>query len=183
MSIVDQGYAVEKFMDSQGNSAFVVPCPGGVVGAADLSEPSFVARLSVSSAQLLALKTTPLQMTFVAPTLVPPADVANTNWIIVPETISLHYTYGAAAYTINAGTLRLSYGPATNALYLCADQSALLTNVTNQVIPSIAVTLPGTLTEATGLAQNIYLVNTGTANFTLGGGSLVATLVYSIVTM
>lgn len=180
---VEQGYPVQRFLDSNNIEVLTTPSYGGAPGPNAKAQPQFTERVLISNAQLLALKTTPIQLTNVAPILIPPADMANTTWIIVPDTIALHYYYATAAFTLNAGTLKLFYGAPANGNALCADQSAILTNTTNEVNPWIAVTAPGTLTEANGLQQNIYLGNVGTANFTAGGGTLVVAVTFSILTM
>jgi hypothetical protein len=78
--------------------------------------------------------------------------------------------------------MRVSYGPATNTVYACADQSAILGGTANAVLVNIAVSAIASQTDAVGLAQNLYLVNPGT-NFTVGGGSLVVGITYNIVTL
>jgi hypothetical protein len=181
----DQGYSTFKLLDGAGNEVFNVPDYGGIVGPPTLGQPVFCARLAVTSAQLLALNTTPLVL---APTPAPvsanPPLVAQTakNFCIIPISLSLHYLYATAAYTTTGGTLRVSYGPVANTNYICADQSAILTNTANEMNPSIILTSTGVLTEANGLAQSIYLVNPGT-NFTAGGGSLVVYFTYHLAAL
>lgn len=146
--------------------------PGPVLATGDLL---YFANKQITSAQLLALKAAPITIV--------PVDIVvtgNPNIILVPLAISLHYLFVTAAYTLNAGTLRLYYGPVANNKPLCADQAALLTNVANEVNPIIAITAPGVLTEAQGLNMPIILGNAGAAEFTLGAGSLIVNVAYGI---
>ncbi len=147
--------------------------PGPILAKGDLL---FFRKLTISSAQLLTLKATPVLLIPVDVVVVP-----NPNIILVPLSISMHYLFGTTAYTLNAGTLKLYYGPVANAKPLCADQAALLTNVANEVNPSIALIAPGVLTEVTGLNMPIYLGNAGAAEFTLGDGSLVVNTTYAML--
>ena len=177
----EQGYSVSRLLDSNNVECFVVPSYGGVVGVTATGQPEFTARVAITSAQLLALHTTPIQLTYIAPVPLYPA-VANNNWIIIPKSISLHYLYATAAYTTTGGTMRVSYGPVANAVYVCADQSAILGGIANAVLANIAISTIASQTDAVGLAQNLYLVNPGT-NFTVGGGSLVVGITYNIITL
>ncbi len=149
--------------------------PGTQLPTGDLL---YYSKTQITSAQLLALKATPV--------LLIPVDIVvppNPNVILIPLSISLHYLFLTAAYTLNAGTLRLYYGPVANAKPLCADQAALLTNVASEVNPNVAVSAVGVVTEAQGLNMPIYLGNAGAAEFTVGGGSLVVNVTYGILTI
>jgi len=55
----EQGYAVDRLLDSNNVECFVVPSYGGVVGVTATGQPEFTARVAITSAQLLALHTTP----------------------------------------------------------------------------------------------------------------------------
>ena len=130
-----------------------------------------VSRVLVTSAQLLALKTTPLNII--------PAPA--TGFMNMVEQFIFRYTFGGTAYTLNAGNLEVFYGPSANAKNLVGDQSALLTqgaNSTSVGVPALGV---ATLTDAQSLAQPIVLANTGTANYTLGNGTLEVVTIFSIV--
>lgn len=131
-----------------------------------------VDRILLSSAQLLALKTTPMQLI--------PAPAA--GYVTIIEAINLRYLFGGTAYTLNAGTLKLFYGPVANAKALTADQAALLTGGANGTVLGILATAVGTaaapLTDAQALAQAIFLGNDGTANYTLGNGTLEVEVFY-----
>lgn len=171
----EQGYPVFKLTDSNNANVFEVPSFGGVPSQGCVGAPSFLCRTVISAAQLLALKTTPVVLLAIAP------QPAQANAIISLDGIAMHYIFTTAAFTLNAGTLQLFYGPPANALSMCADQAAVLTNVANRVIPAIIPTAIAAQTEALGLVQTIQLGNTGAANFTVGGGSLVVTFSYNIM--
>lgn len=172
---LEQGYPVIRLLDSNNVKVLSVPSYGGGIGTDTFGQITQTARLAVTSAQLLALRATPL---IIAPALAPLTP--QPNMILVPTLISMHYIFGTAAYTINAGTLRLTYGPVVNANYLCADQSALIGNTANRVNPNIAITAVGAVTEANGLNQAIYLVNGGAAEFTVGAGTLVVGVTFNM---
>lgn len=171
----EQGYPVLKTLDSNNANCFEVPSLGGVPSLSASGTCSYLSRTVITSAQLLALRTTPIQLVALAPA------VATPNAIINIDTIAMHYLFATAAYTLNAGTLQLFFGPVANALSLCADQSAVLTNAANRVVPSIIATGIAAQTEALGLVPGIFLGNSGAANFTVGGGSLVVSFAYNII--
>lgn len=130
--------------------------------------------VNVSAAQLKTLKATPV---VIVPNAAP-LTIAEPNIVIVPVSLSLHYFFKTAAFTLNAGTLELYYGPVANGNALCADQSAIITNVANEVDVRVALIDPGVLTEAAGLNMPLVLGNAGAAEFTVGGGSLTVAVTY-----
>lgn len=169
-----QGFPVLTLTDLNGVNCFEVPSYPAAPSVLAKGAPALVSRTLITSAQLLALKTTGV-------TLIP---AAGANTAIAVDTISMHYLFLTTAYTLNAGTLRLFYGPQASALPLCADQAVgLIDQVANRTIPSIALTLPAVQTDANGLNQPITLGNTGAANFSLGVGTLVVTVTYNIVNL
>lgn len=136
---------------------------------------TIIGRVLVSSAQLLALKTTPMQIT--------PTPAA--GFFVQLENVSFRYLFSTAAYTLNAGTLKVFQGPVANAKALIADQATLLTAVaTGSIlgIPALAAGSAATpLTDAQAYAVPLFLGNDGAANYTVGGGTLEAILTYTII--
>lgn len=133
-----------------------------------------VAQVVVTAAQLLLLKTTAIQII--------PAGI-QVGEVIRVDAIHLKYNFNTTAYTLNAGTLKVFYGPVANGHALCADQSAsFLTAAASRIIsgiPPLAVAAD-TITNAT--QQPIMLGNDGTANYTLGDATLTVTIEYSKTT-
>lgn len=121
------------------------------------------AKLTVTAAQLKALKATP-KTVIAAP---------GTGLAIVVLDVSYHYEFLTSAFTLNAGTLRLYYGPVANAAPLHADVAAGLidqaANRNNIGVPAIAT---GNLTDANTTNQPILIANDGAAEYTVGLGSL-----------
>ena len=145
-----------------------------------------IVQVRVTSAQLLALHTT-------AVAIIPPAssvpnvlgtpNFVNSNETIWLENVLMKYTFGTVAYTTTGGTLRLFYGPSTNAHPLIADVSAGFINATaSRIIGFVPLLIngPDTIVNMTG--QGIFLFNDGTANYTLGDGVLDVTIVYGRTT-
>lgn len=167
-----QGFPVFALTDSNNVNCFEVPSFPAAPSITAKGGPTLISRTLITSAQLLLLKTTGVSLI--------PAAGANT--VITLDTVSLHYLFLTTAYTLNAGTLRLFYGPQASALPLCADQSVgLIDQAANRTIPSVPLTLIAVQTDANGINQPITLGNTGAANFTLGVGTLVVTCTYNIV--
>jgi hypothetical protein len=174
LSLLDQN-GIDSIFNVNSDGSVTVPQV-----AAPITTPNgvgtlpIVSRTLITSAQLLALKTTPIQLT---PT---PA----TGFIIQLENITLRYVFATAAYTLNAGTLKVFQGPVANAKALVADQAALLTAVANGNIIGIPALAGGTaaspLTDAQALAQPLFLGNDGGANYTVGAGTLEVVLTYDI---
>lgn len=130
-------------------------------------------QVRVTSAQLLALHTTPVQ-------LIPAPGIGQTVWV---DTVCVKYNFNTTAYTLNAGTLKLFYGPIANAHALTADLSAgLLTAAASRLLlqPPILIVAADTLVNLTN--QPIYLYNDGTANYTLGDATLDVTIMFSRTT-
>lgn len=167
-----QGFPVMTLLDSNGVNCLEVPSFPAAPSVLAKGGPTLISRSLITSAQLLALKTTGVN-------LIP---AAGPNTVITLDTVTLHYLFNTTAYTLNAGTLRLFYGPQASALPLCADTSVgLIDQVANRAIPSVPLTLIAVQTDANGVNQPITLGNTGTANFTLGAGTLVVACTYNIL--
>jgi hypothetical protein len=127
----------------------------------------------ITSAQLLALKTTPLQLV--------PAPGA--GLAIIVHSISLKINFGTVAYTLNAGTLKLFLGTTANAVALTGDLSALLTQTSSKENLGVPALATGVQTVANTENQGLFLGNDGAANYTLGDGTLDIVLQYQIVQM
>lgn len=140
-----------------------------------VATPSLIARVLLTSAQLLALKTTPIQL----------LPNPGANQVIYVEEITLRYLFLTAAYTLNAGTFKLFLGAVANAKAISADQSAILTAVANGSVIGITGLPAGSaatpLTDAQALGQSVFAGNDGAANYTVGAGTLEVVLTYAIV--
>lgn len=129
----------------------------------------------LTAAQLLALKTTAIAIV--------PATLVNANEAIWVDNITLKYNFLTTAYTLNAGTLKIFYGPVANAQALSADLSAaFLTAAASRIIPNIPFLKIGPDTVANMTGQGIFLGNDGAANYTLGDATLDVTVTYSRTT-
>ena len=165
--LLDENGDVIATLNNDGSSTTPV-LTGNALGIAPLlanwgvGTSPLQSKILLTSAQLLALKTTPIQLT----------PVPAANQIIFVENVSLRYLYGGTAYTLNAGTFKIFLGPLANAVTVLADQSALLTGAVNGTvlgIPGVALgTAAAPLTDAKALGQPLYAIDDGTANYTLG---------------
>jgi hypothetical protein len=145
----------------------------GVSSGAILAEKTQIVRQVITAAQLLALKGADLQLV-----QAPGAGLA-----LALEGVSVKINFGGTAYTLNAGNLKVFLGPSANALPVTADLSAILTQgATSDIIGSPAIAA-GPATQAQTENQPLVLGNNGTAQFTLGNGTLDVVLMYSVVQM
>lgn len=129
-------------------------------------------KVTLTSAQLLALKATPI--TIVA--------APGAGLMIQVDALSFYYKFGATGYTLNAGTLKLFMGPAANAKALCASQATgLIDQAANRAVPFVALLNPGALTDAQALNVDLVVANDGAAEFTLGDGTVDVIVAYSVV--
>ena len=156
-----------------GAVAISKPGPGLALGSQLIAENVQVASLTVTSAQLLALKG--------ADILIVPKP--GPGFAIDLQTLSLRINFVAPAYTLNAGTLKIYQGPSVNNIALTADLSAILTQGGTSDNVGIMAATTGIAIQANVENQGLTLGNTGTAQFTLGGGSLDVILCYLIVQM
>lgn len=162
--LVDQGGDIIATMNNDGSSNFPAGQAQGV--ASFVNQMRFV----VTSAQLLALKTTPISII--------PAPGAGKFIQVIG--VDMRMLFGGTAYTLNAGTLKVFYGPVANAKAITGDQSALLTAGANSTTLNAAISAETTLTDAQALNVDIELGNDGAANYTLGNGTLVVYVEYEI---
>lgn len=162
--LLDEGGDVIASINNDGSSTNPVGQAQGV--ASMVSQMRFV----LTSAQLLALKTTPIS-------IIPAPGPGKYIQII---SVNMRGVFGGTAYTLNAGTLKMFYGPVANAKAVTADESALLTAVANSTNIDIAVTPLAALTDAQALNVDIEMGNDGTANYTLGNGTVVVYVEYEI---
>ena len=126
-----------------------------------------------SSAALLALKTTPL--------LLIPAP--GPGLAIIVHSVSLKLNFGTTAYTLNAGTLKFFIGTTANAVAITGDLSAILTQASSKENVGVPALASGIQSVANIENQGIFLGNDGTANYTLGDGTLDIVIAYQIVQM
>lgn len=133
-----------------------------------------VAQIQVTSVQLLALKTTPINLI--------PAGV-QVGEVIFVDFYCMTYTFKTTAYTLNAGTLKVFYGPVANAHALTADLSTnFLTAAASRALMGSPTIIVGADTFANNIQQGIFLGNDGGANYTLGDATLTVTIIYTKTT-
>ena len=175
--LLDEGGDVVATLNNDGSSITPVLTGGSTIANWGVGTSPLQSKVLLTSAQLLALKTTPIQLT----------PTPQANQIIFVENISLRYLFNTAAYTLNAGTFKLFLGPVGNAVPILADQSALLTAVANGTvlgIPGVALgSAASPLTDAKAFAQPVFAVNDGGANYTVGAGTVEVLLTYDLVAL
>ncbi len=164
--IIDESGAVIASLNNDGSTP-TIPNAGGVAGL--INKVKFI----LTSAQLLALKTTPISII--------PAPGANK--IIEIIDIAARLVFGTTAYTLNAGTLKLFYGPVASAKALTADMSALLTQGANATTLNQPILGNATLTDAQAINVAIQAGNDGAANYTLGDGTIEFIIEYKIIAL
>jgi hypothetical protein len=131
-----------------------------------------VAQVQLSVAQLLALKTTPIQLT-------PIPSIYQAIWV---DTFCIRLDYGGTAYTLTGGNLKLFYGPVANANPLSGDLSAILTQTANAITINSPVLTVGPAPFAQIQQQPIYIGNSGAANYTLGNSPVTFTVFFGRTT-
>ena len=145
-----------------------------VVGGQQLpSGAGYVFQTVLTSAQLLALPTPPVQ-------LVPPAPV---GFFWAPRRLVLQYRYGSVAYTINNADndFQLEYSGQSSALISPA-ATGLVDQTANEVIVQDSADAATVLAQSAlaALGLELSLVGTGAA-LTLGNGTVVATVYCDLV--
>jgi len=149
----------------------IVETKGNPKGDQIISEGTQIAAVTLTSAQLLALKGNDVQIVPACPA----------GYINVMEAVTLRINFGGTAYTLNAGTLIPYLGPSANGVPLTADLSTILTQGAtsdNVGVPALAT---GVKAQNLIEAQGIYLGNQGAAQYTLGNGTLDVIIEYVIV--
>lgn len=133
-----------------------------------------VAQVRLTTAQLQALKATAIQLT-------PTPDPGE---VIFVHGLVLKYNFGSAAFTLNAGTLKLFVGPVANAHPITADlTTAFLTAAASRVLSNVQTLIVAAETIANGVEKPILIGNDGAAEFTVGTGSTVdVTIIYGRTT-
>jgi hypothetical protein len=151
----------------------VVPTPSPMFQQQNyLQGPEQYQKIILTSAQLLALFTTPV--------VIAPAGGPGT--ILVPDGITYRYialSAGAVAYTIGTGVLQMYLGSVAAGHALHASiATGLIDQTVNKTIPFVQLTTPTTFdTDANYLNQPLSIGNS-VANYTLGNGSLEVMLEY-----
>lgn len=130
-----------------------------------------VAQVRLTSAQLLALHTTPIQLT--------PTPLAGQSLYVYSITAKL--TFGTTAYTLNAGDLKVFYGPVANGHPITADLSSLLTQTASKAIVNIPTLVVAVDTAANTTGVPLYVGN-DVANYTLGDGVVDITVIFGRTT-
>lgn len=134
---------------------------------------SEIKQVRLTSAQLLALKTTPVL-------LVPAPGLGQIYWM---ESVTLKYNFLTTAYTLNAGTLKIFYGPVANAHPLTADLStAFLTAAANRLIVNSPPLVVASDTLANNSNVGLFAGNDGAANYTLGDATVDITIMFGRTT-
>ena len=158
--------------------------PGRVIPDTIIGMENRFERITLTSAQLLALKGADVQI--VPQAVFTPSGVQGKPGVglaYAVESVHMRFNFLTTAYTLNAGTLKLYQGPSANNIPLTADLSALLTQVATFDNIDIPILPTGPQTQANIENQPITIGNTGTAQFTLGDGTLDVILQYTVVQM
>jgi hypothetical protein len=142
-----------------------------------------VIQYQLSSAQILAINTTPVvivpnPITSLLGNLVPP-----NGYLFVPEMVTAEYIFGGTAYTANGTNpaLVIQYtGQATTLLSILG--TGLLTAAVNTQV-TIPQSAAGNLalSASANLGFQVNIGGTVSPSFTLGNGTCVLTLLYNIV--
>lgn len=129
----------------------------------------------LSSAQLLALQTTAIQL----------LNALGSNWALYPTSLALQYRYGTTAYTIanSDNRFQIEYtGKSVNLL------SSLATGLVDQTANEIVIAKPAVVgaifaqTNMANLGIELKLAGT-TPALTVGDGTVVVTLGYEILVL
>lgn len=131
------------------------------------------AQVLLTSAQLLALKTTPVAIT-------PTPNSAVSHGIPLVRGISLSYNFVTTAYTLNAGTFKIFYGTVANAHAITADLSGSFLTATASRKMVCVPTLVVQDVNANVVGQALFAGNDGAANYTLGDATLQVTIWYTL---
>jgi|HubBroStandDraft_1064217.scaffolds.fasta_scaffold109017_2 hypothetical protein len=136
---------------------------------------SFSAQVTVTTAELLALHTTPITI------LTAPA----TGLVIVIDKATCNYIYATAAYTGTGSNLELETWDGTHATVLQTLADTLLAQTFNAVgvFADNQATNIVDVHSSYLIAQPVRLVTTKAANYTVGAGSVVITVWYHLIPM
>ncbi len=163
---------IKNNLTVQGNTATTGNTTSGTFNGIVAPLQARLGLIQVSSAQLLALRATPVSL-LVAP---------GAGKYLKILGIDMHYTFVTGAYTNTNAALKVFYGPVASAKAITADQTALLLNTVNAHTLGIANTVQASLTDAQALNVAINLGNDGSAEFLVGAGTLEVAIAYAIVT-
>lgn len=170
--LVDQSGNILASMNNNGATPQTVGAAGTAYGVSGLVKK---VKVLISSAQLLALRATPIL------NLIPAAGASSFNQVLQ---VSFRYLFGTVAYTLNAGTIKLFYGPVASAKALTASvATGLVDQVANRTTLGQAILGQANLTDAQALNVDIELGNDGAAELSLGDGTLEVIIFYKIVTV
>ena len=156
---------------------------GAVIEAKDGAKPTFGQQLNAESVQIRALTMTNAQLLALKGADVLIVDPPGLGYAIDVIDISLRINFKTPVFTLNAGTLKLFLGPSSNNVAVSADLSAILSAAVTSDNVGIVSTATGVLAQSQIENQGIFIGNTGTAQFTLGGGTLDVVVEYLILQM
>jgi len=160
------GYGINQPPEIQGAIVDTKTQPRGdqLIGQA-----TQIRALTLTSAQLLALKATDVQL----------VEAPGVGYVHHLEGVSLRLNFGTVAYTLNAGTLKVYMGASSAGLAQTADLAALLNAGASSVNVGVPALATGVTAKANAENKPLVLGNTGAAEFTLGDGTLDVVVVYS----
>lgn len=177
----------EPYNSQQGYTCFNGPLAAGTTpvnpfdvlrlvdlgGASVPPLPSFSAQVTITTAQLLALHTTPITVL-----TAPPTGKA----IVIDKTI-WNLIYATAVYTGTGSSLELETWDGTHATVLQTLADAILGNAYNSVGigTDVQATNVTALHSSYMIVQPVRLVTTKAANYAAGAGSLVITVLYHLI--
>jgi hypothetical protein len=174
ITLLDPSNNVAFQVDGSGNANVKgnLVVTGNVSNNAGAGITDLIAKINLSSAQLLALRATPVS-------LVAAPGAGKYNRVI---SVDMHYTFVTGAYTNTNAALKVFYGTTASAKPLTSDQTALLTQTVNAHNIGIVTTANVNLTDALGLNVAIFLGNDNSAEFLVGAGTLEVIVTYVIIT-
>lgn len=163
----------EQFLDQTNNvvGGFdVTGAPyGGVATGIAASNPVKTATITLTSAQLLALHSTPVVLI-----------AGSTGKAIVPISITSNYTFKTTAYTITGsdGFIYIGYHGFVdaNAVAKVEDAGTVDQTSSNIAIPAISLAA-ATVAHSSGLSLDVAIADT----LTLGVGTVTLTITYQLI--
>lgn len=164
------GYGINQPPEIQGAITDLKDNPRGeqLIG-----EASQIRAVTLTNAQLLALKGADVLI----------AEAPGRGYAIIFEGVSVRHNFKTAAFTLNAGNLRIFLGPSANANPVSADLSAVLSAVATSDIIGSPGLATGVLAQALSENLGLFVGNNGTAQYTVGGGTLDVVVYYTVVQM
>lgn len=170
--LIDQGGDIIATINNDGSATIPAGGSTATAGPNGTSVLSLQTKVLISSAQLLALKGTPLTL----------ISAPGPGKLIVTNQATFRYVFNSVAYTLNAGTIKLFQGPVANAKTLTASvATGLIDQVVNTTNIGVPTTATGNLTDAQAVNTAVMIANDGAAEFTLGNGTLEVIVDYQVI--